>query len=1830
MDEERVNDPFLWDPDAVAHHLCALKPPCAADATALATKVTEAGISGEVLLTYDLVVLRHGSISLQDILGVSTGLQQWSFGSAITKLRCNSPGFHQWKDALHGLGDQSKEVLPPSSRPVTPSRRQQTSDDAKRKLDELLSVPPTDAKASIASTLPAVEPDTIALAPQHNDAAIAPSTPQRPLKRKRVAPVLLTDQFVEIDVYLGKVVWTKWDILAPERLFPTRIVETETSFATLYPFKIPSGWRHIIARNMKRFLLNNGRREMLLPQGLLSATSFTSEDNDMILDLDDLPSSIDTETLEQMELEKAERLREAQMNPNLQPDKVLALLQEELARLKAAWEENKLPRYRQKAYKLWTSAQKKGTKTKQILQARQTIKKKTHRLQQLKDEVLNLAFTKDSEVRNQVLSLQQTLEDRLYQEWLAQMLESRVEPPKPESLPRLKRPQKKDSRLSDGDEILSSSEEEDFIVSDEDDFMTPVDNIPPLDADVIMDDIVSGPVERDGREVLKSEDRTTENSPVTPSKADLSLFVDLTQVETPESLRRPSRQDSIIDLTTPTVARSISRVPSTWVDEDGDISPSDAAQASADGLEDVETIGKERPKHWADRVDGLRLVLCLVWRLSHARRSHVLAAARDQSADELFELSVTKQLSDPLQDEKLLDKEGHEATAFDLTRLFLCYIKVKHCREPRVMSLSAADSKRLQSGRGDAWNEFITLLKNHAHLFPQDSQIYRTNDWEDEDFDVLDDDGPPGSQESPSQSRKNAPKEIVQNREAVDLRERENRRVEEQESRRAKLRAALDVSGFMSEDKSRLIINESKTEDQAFIYVNDAIGVRIKDHQVEGVRFMWNQVVTDANTSRGCLLAHTMGLGKTMQVITLLVAIQESAKSSEPAVSSQIPQDLRDSKTLVLCPAGLVDNWMDELLLWAPAGMLGPIRKIESRLSLQDRRSAVFSWADEGGVLVLGYNMLQKITSDDEKLESKIMEEPNIVIADEAHTLKNPKSKVHNTCAGFKTKCRIALTGSPMANNVEEYYTMINWVAPNFLGPLKEFQDIYATPIQQGMYKDSSGWEKRKALKQLKVLNITVAPKVNRHTTKMAAKDSLPPKQEFVLCVPPTAMQRKLYNLYLKYLISTSGNANDGRFLAVIDILALVVNHPSCFRTRMLNARDKHQRQRETGTSAIPEALISPVLKETNCPDIGNSNMSVKTELLTIVLDEARAVGDKVLVFSHSIQTLDYLDNLLKLQKRHVYRLDGNVAIEKRQDLVKRFNNGNQEVYLISTRTGGVGLNIQGANRVVIFDFRWSPMHEQQAVGRAYRIGQKKPVFVYRFVTAGTFEDDVHNRQVFKTQLASRVVDKKNPLSWSKKNSNKLHEVEDVEAESLSEFLGKDHILDALIRNKPNGEAIRRIVSTDTFEEEDPDVGLTAQEQRQAEDEAKMNHLRLSDPAEFERLRIQQQHDVLQQSAAAVQYQRSSTDQPLSAAGQWGQIMAQRGLTTTAWAPLTSNAAARTPDWLMMRPGASPSSSALQWQAPVQFGQNAIGAPPTSSGGLSAMVPPTSWNAAQPNGPGGTEHNLLASKPVQGADHVRACQPNAISTSTTGSTTPMPVAQAAFSREQGQDGSRGEQSAAPLPVAGTNTYFGEKGQGDGATVRESERTVPIFSAGLKESAPGSPNPSNPSTRLFATPGRSAAQMAFYDALRGSIRKTDANDMRPSMIAETVMNAIEQIRKEQHLGFPIDEQHWTLLNGFLDNPRFAVSVASGHLTPAYLGRTNMTDLESRVTALNQMPNEEFVRLMQESWQNKKPDPSNLELLRRLTAGAREREQSARAREDQEVMLEAERRRRTVEV
>lgn len=175
-----------------------------------------------------------------------------------------------------------------------------------------------------------------------------------------------------------------------------------------------------------------------------------------------------------------------------------------------------------------------------------------------------------------------------------------------------------------------------------------------------------------------------------------------------------------------------------------------------------------------------------------------------------------------------------------------------------------------------------------------------------------------------------------------------------------------------------------------------------------------------------------------MQTITLLVAIAEAASSINPLISGQIPRSLQVSKTVILCPPSLVENWNDELLTWVPDGILGPIRRVDSSMTRYQRLEEISDWFEEGGLLLIGYDLFKAITfgkngtpmEEFQTASKQILQGANIVVADEAHSLKNQKATVTKAALEFRTRSRIALTGSPLANNLTEYYAMINFVAP--------------------------------------------------------------------------------------------------------------------------------------------------------------------------------------------------------------------------------------------------------------------------------------------------------------------------------------------------------------------------------------------------------------------------------------------------------------------------------------------------------------------------------------------------------------------------------------------------------------------------------------------------------------------------------------------------------------------------------------------------------------------------------------------------------------------------------
>ncbi|KAM3541502.1 hypothetical protein ARSEF1564_005610 [Beauveria bassiana] len=1377
-----LEDPFLWDLDRVCRELCCDGAEWTSDVSAFESRLRENLMDGETLLTYELIFSRK---ELTECLGVTAARHRTKFFRKIMNLQKQSPRFREEKRAIDNDGVRET------------------------------SLPPQTATVPIASPpqpTPTITPPTIA---QTNAVETAHSKPsdEQPPTRRRLVPTFVTDiqpgtvmprmpGFEELEPepiqrpYAASAASSMEDLptaylgqkaVAAESIVPLEVnYDSDSGPDTFCSVKVssqPRGKTRAIYSIVKKFLLKNDRKVTKLQSG--TKTVISSSDGRDVVDFDDL-ASLDEETLREMADEEDENRQTS--SALLSSERVETIINEEITKFQSRWEEKKLDKLERKAHRLWTQASKHGQLRKQAFETWRQAGHYRNRLSALTRDLRVMQWKLEEELRFQVQIVEQTVEDKLHQEWLTTLFSLRSAPPKPSPISTQQRTSQRKRSSIHNDELSSSSEEESlegFIVADEPDFAH-----------------------------ASSAPSPSALSPALPHSPLSSTYMPTN-----------SRQNSVIDLT------MTSDVEVEGAEES--IVPHSLNPFTQEGLAEA---GGKAPKVWAKQNDRFRLAISMLWKMGFERRDAVFQILAGSTISDIW-LDLINQVHDRLHDEshRLID------AASDLMRIYWSFVRCKYFTEQKCLKLSQKDLDKFEDSE-KLFPPFCGFLAEIKDAFPQRNQIAHLGDDDDDDDELVElDELPDDAGSRSATAKKSKKKEIVLDKSGVELRERAARDMKEQEKRRNELRAAMRYTNTYdsaSARSPRFIINESKANDQGFIYIHPEISSRIKEHQIEGVRFLWNHIVRDSSERQGCLLAHTMGLGKTMQTITFLVALRESALSDDPTVRDQIPRDLRDWKVLVLCPSGLVENWKDEFLIWAPKHLMEAIFTVEAVHSPLQRVENAKEWAVRGGILIIGYNMFKsefrKGNENTVTVDRILVENARVVIADEAHSLKNPKTKITQVASDLKTSTRIALTGSPLANNVEEYYAMINWVAPNFLGPLQEFRDMYATPIHQGLYNDSTPNEKRKAIKLLQVLKTTAAPKVHRATMKSCLKDELPPKEEFVISVPPTEIQRKLYDLYMQAAHNSGDKVEQATLFGVLNHLALICAHPAVYRKHVIELSRKGEMGKDV--ARFPMDTIPQIMNMTSDPGLGRVELSYKVKLLNKILDQSSRMGDKVLVFSQSIPTLDYLAILFGSQKRRFCRLDGSTQISKRQDMVKSFNKGSEEVYLISTNAGGVGLNIFGANRVVIFDFKYNPVSDQQAIGRAYRIGQTKPVFVYRFVVAGSFEDDLQNKAVFKMQLASRVVDQKNPISWSKRMSNLLHLIQDVDAtESRFDFKGKDAILDHLL-DHDEGRAILSIMSSDAFEEEDETATLTAEERQEADSMVERHRLRMTDPDKYVRM----------------------------------------------------------------------------------------------------------------------------------------------------------------------------------------------------------------------------------------------------------------------------------------------------------------------------------------------------------------------------------------------------------
>ena len=525
----------------------------------------------------------------------------------------------------------------------------------------------------------------------------------------------------------------------------------------------------------------------------------------------------------------------------------------------------------------------------------------------------------------------------------------------------------------------------------------------------------------------------------------------------------------------------------------------------------------------------------------------------------------------------------------------------------------------------------------------------------------------------------------------------------------------------------------------------------LRQYQVDGAAFLHELFIYQ----KGGILGDDMGLGKTVQVIAFLTVAY--GKTGDERDAKRMRKMRRSGqkkwypRTLIVCPGTLIQNWRSELNRWG-WWHVDAYHGENKELALQAARS--------GRVEIL-------ITTYGTYLQNKDavnMVDWDCVIADECHVIKERKSETTKAMNMVNALCRIGLTGTAIQNKYEELWTLLNWTNPGELGPVTTWKKTISEPLKIGQSHDATLYQLSKARKTAKKLVENLLPQFFLRRMKTLIADQLPKKSDRVVFCPLTDTQADAYEniltsdivSYIKdssnfcdcgsrkkagwccYQTLPSGQRWQSYVFPAIAVLQKLSNHLAILIPQGADVKEKQEKDKEMLEIAVPDQWETLVRTRDSIVNYANPEFCGKWKVLRKLLKWWYANGDKVLVFSHSVRLLKMLQMLFHHTSYNVSYLDGSMAYEDRTKVVDEFNSDpHQFVFLISTRSGGVGLNITSANKVVVVDPNWNPSHDLQAQDRAYRIGQSRDVEVFRLISAGTIEEIVYARQIYKQQQAN-------------------------------------------------------------------------------------------------------------------------------------------------------------------------------------------------------------------------------------------------------------------------------------------------------------------------------------------------------------------------------------------------------------------------------------------------------------------------------------------------------------
>ncbi|XP_062378760.1 uncharacterized protein LOC134067487 [Sardina pilchardus] len=476
------------------------------------------------------------------------------------------------------------------------------------------------------------------------------------------------------------------------------------------------------------------------------------------------------------------------------------------------------------------------------------------------------------------------------------------------------------------------------------------------------------------------------------------------------------------------------------------------------------------------------------------------------------------------------------------------------------------------------------------------------------------------------------------------------------------------------------------------LQISECLKSRLYPYQIEGIEFFHNAY---REGRKGVILADEMGLGKSIQVISFLASVARLDK--------KIPS------ILLVVPASLLDDWASKIQDWAPSM---ECLKYHQSEQCQDKNLSKVKRA--GGILITTYNTVVR----HEKELSYLRSSPycwDFVVFDEAHKLKNEKTKTYKVALSVQAHIRILLTGTPIQNNLKELWNLLSIISETcLLGTYQTFRKNFENPITRGREADAMADERALAQELMECLKKTIKPVWLRRTKDQLPK--LPDKREFVLWIKLTPEQEAIYRHQLSVNEAPDAPSN---------LLLLHNLRKICCCSRQFDGHDLNSAESKTTHSG-------------------------KLAILIALLRKLYSEGHKILVFFQYVKTLEIaMQTLMQTDwgQRTVLSMDGTVVLHRRMMLLKSFQNGSHSILLLTVQVGAEGLNLTTADRVIIMEPSWNQSIDAQAVDRVHRIGQRREVEVYRLITCGTVEEKIYRRQLFKGLLARHAVgDDQNPL----------------------------------------------------------------------------------------------------------------------------------------------------------------------------------------------------------------------------------------------------------------------------------------------------------------------------------------------------------------------------------------------------------------------------------------------------------------------------------------------------